>query len=140
MSGLDAVDAVQKIDRRTPIIVMTAHGTRDTALEAVRRGAYDYFTKPFRLDELEMIVRRALEKKRLLAEVERLREQLAGSGRRGRIVGSSRAHAGGAAADRSGRPDRFDGADTRRERHRQGADRRGDPRELEPARRSRSSS
>jgi len=89
MNGLDAVDAVQKLDRRTPIIVMTAHGTRDTALDAVRRGAYDYFTKPFRLDEMEIIVRRALEKKRLIAEVERLREQLASGSRRGRIVGGS---------------------------------------------------
>jgi len=91
MSGLDAVDEIQKIDRRTPIIVMTAHGTRDTALEAVRRGAYDYFTKPFRLDEMEIVIRRALEKRRLTGEVERLREQLATNGRRGRIVGSSRA-------------------------------------------------
>ena len=91
MSGLDAVDEIQKVDRRTPIIVMTAHGTRDTALEAVRRGAYDYFTKPFRLDEMEIVIRRALEKRRLLTEVEQLREQLAVSGRHGRIVGSSRA-------------------------------------------------
>ncbi len=91
MSGLDAVDEIQKLDRRTPIIVMTAHGTRDTALEAVRRGAYDYFTKPFRLDEMEIVIRRALEKKRLIVEVERLREQIASSGRRGRIVGSSAA-------------------------------------------------
>ncbi|HXH25787.1 MAG TPA: sigma-54 dependent transcriptional regulator [Vicinamibacterales bacterium] len=91
MNGLDAVDAIQRIDRRTPIIVMTAHGTRDTALEAVRRGAYDYFTKPFRLDEMEIIVRRALERRRLLAEVERLRAQLASGGRRGRLIGSSRA-------------------------------------------------
>jgi two-component system response regulator AtoC len=76
MSGLDAVDEVQKTDRRTPIIVMTAHGTRDTALEAVRRGAYDYFTKPFRLDEMEIIVRRALEKRRLGAEIERIAREL----------------------------------------------------------------
>jgi two-component system response regulator AtoC len=91
MSGLDAVDEIQKTDRRTPIIVMTAHGTRDTALEAVRRGAYDYFIKPFRLDEMEIIVRRALEKRRLGAEIVRLREQLASGARRGRIIGSSRA-------------------------------------------------
>jgi two-component system response regulator AtoC len=91
MSGLDAVDAIQKLDRRTPIIVMTAHGTRETALDAVRRGAYDYFTKPFRLDEMEIIVRRALEKARLIGEVERLREQLSSRGRRGRIVGNSAA-------------------------------------------------
>jgi two-component system response regulator AtoC len=91
MSGLDAVEAIQKIDRRTPIIIMTAHGTRETALDAVRRGAYDYFTKPFRLDEMEIIVRRALEKARLLSEVEQLREQLFSGGCRGRIVGDSAA-------------------------------------------------
>ena len=60
MSGLEAVDEIQKLERRTPIIVMTAHGTRDSALDAVRRGAYDYFTKPFSLDEMEIVVRRAL--------------------------------------------------------------------------------
>jgi two-component system response regulator AtoC len=91
MSGLDAVDEIQKIARRTPIIIMTAHGTRDTALDAVRRGAYDYFTKPFRLEEMEVVVRRALEKTGLLAEVERLRAQLASARRRGRLVGSGRA-------------------------------------------------
>jgi two-component system response regulator AtoC len=91
ISGLDAVDEIQKADRRTPIIIMTAHGTRDSALDAVRRGAYDYFTKPFSLDELEIIVRRALEKKRLLAELDRLSQELAANRRRGRLVGTSRA-------------------------------------------------
>jgi two-component system response regulator AtoC len=91
MSGLDAVHEIQKVDYRTPIIIMTAHGTRDTALDAVRRGAYDYFTKPFRLDEMEIVVRRALEKKQMVSELEQLRQQLAASVRRGRIVGSSRA-------------------------------------------------
>jgi two-component system, NtrC family, response regulator AtoC len=91
MNGLDAVNEIQKVDHRTPIIIMTAHGTRDTALEAVRRGAYDYFTKPFSLDEMEIIVRRALEKKRMVGELEQLRHQLAAASRRGRIVGTSRA-------------------------------------------------
>ncbi|HLG53941.1 MAG TPA: sigma-54 dependent transcriptional regulator [Vicinamibacterales bacterium] len=91
LNGLEAVDEIQKVDRRTPIIVMTAHGTRDSALDAVRRGAYDYFTKPFSLDEMEIVVRRALEKKRLLAELERLSAQLASGRRRGRLVGASRA-------------------------------------------------
>jgi two-component system, NtrC family, response regulator AtoC len=91
MNGLDAVNEIQKVDYRTPIIIMTAHGTRETALEAVRRGAYDYFTKPFSLDEMEIIVRRALEKKRMVGELEQLRHQLAAASRRGRIVGSSRA-------------------------------------------------
>jgi two-component system, NtrC family, response regulator AtoC len=91
ISGLDAVDEIQKADHRTPIIIMTAHGSRDSALDAVRRGAYDYFTKPFSLDELEIIVRRALEKKRLLGELERLSQELAANRRRGRLVGASRA-------------------------------------------------
>ena len=91
MSGLDAVEAIQQLDCRTPIIVMTAHGTRDSALDAVRRGAYDYFTKPFSLDEMEIVVRRALEKKRLQAELDRLSAQLASGRRRGRLLGSSRA-------------------------------------------------
>ena len=80
MNGLDAVRAMQALDHRTPIIVMTAHSTRDTAAEAVGRGAYDYCRKPFRIDDLERIVRRALEKRRLVAELEQLREQLAAGG------------------------------------------------------------
>jgi two-component system, NtrC family, response regulator AtoC len=90
MSGLVAVESVLKIDPHIPIIVMTAHGSRDGAIEAIRRGAYDYFTKPFRLEEMEIVIRRALEKRRLLTEIERLRSELAG-GPRGRMVGSSRA-------------------------------------------------
>ena len=113
ISGLDAVDEIQKADRRTPIIIMTAHGTRDSALDAVRRGAYDYFTKPFSLDELEIIVRRALEKKRLLAELDRLSQELAGQSparpARWREPRDGRRRA----AHRSRRPHRFDGADSR---------------------------
>ena len=92
MSGLVAVEAILRLDPHIPIIVMTAHGSRDGALEAVRRGAYDYFTKPFRLEEMEIVIRRALEKRRLLQEIDRLRSELA-SGARGRMVGSSRAMA-----------------------------------------------
>ena len=76
MSGLDAVEEILKIDPRVPIIMMTAHGTRDTAIEAIRRGAYDYFTKPFRLEEMEIVIRRALDKRKLYFEIERLREEL----------------------------------------------------------------
>jgi two-component system response regulator AtoC len=90
MSGLVAVESVLRIDPHIPIIVMTAHGSRDGAIEAIRRGAYDYFTKPFRLEEMEIVIRRALEKRRLLAEIDRLRSELA-SGARGRMVGTSRA-------------------------------------------------
>jgi two-component system response regulator AtoC len=90
MSGLVAVEEVLKIDPHIPIIIMTAHASRDGAIEAIRRGAYDYFTKPFRLEEMEIVIRRALEKRRLMHEIERLRTELSG-GARGRMVGSSRA-------------------------------------------------
>ncbi|MEX2270834.1 MAG: sigma-54 dependent transcriptional regulator [Vicinamibacterales bacterium] len=90
-SGLWLVGEILQIDQRLPIIMMTAHGTRDTAIEAMRAGAYDYFTKPFRLDELEIVVRRALEKRRLMDEIEQLRERLSGAHRRGRLIGSSEA-------------------------------------------------
>ena len=88
MSGLEAVEEILKIDPRMPIIMMTAHGTRDNAIEAIRRGAYDYFTKPFRLEEMEIVIRRALEKRRFYFEIERLREELAGAP--GRTAGRTR--------------------------------------------------
>ena len=89
MSGLQALDEIAGIDPKIPIIIMTAHGTRDTALDAIRRGAYDYFTKPFRTDEIEMVIRRALEKRQLLGEIEQLRTQLSATRGRGRMIGSS---------------------------------------------------
>lgn len=93
MSGLDAVGEILKIDPGVPIIMMTAHGTRDTAIDAIRRGAYDYFTKPFRLEEMEIVIRRALEKKKLNSEIERLREELATSPGHGWVASGSPAMA-----------------------------------------------
>jgi two-component system response regulator AtoC len=93
MSGLDAVGEVLKIDPGVPIIIMTAHGTRDTAIDAIRRGAYDYFTKPFRLEEMEIVIRRALEKRKLNFEIERLREELATTPGHGWATSGSRAMA-----------------------------------------------
>ena len=78
MLGLEALDEILKIDRSTPIIIMTAHGTQETAVDAMRRGAYDYVIKPFRIEEMEIVIRRALEKRRLLAEIDRLRAELSG--------------------------------------------------------------
>ena len=51
-----------------PVVVITAHGTIDTAVEAMRRGAYDFVTKPVNLDRLEMLVRRALRERAMQAE------------------------------------------------------------------------
>jgi two-component system nitrogen regulation response regulator GlnG len=65
MSGLDALSAIREIDQRLPVVVITAHGTTDTAIEATKRGAFDYLLKPFDLPTLRGVVNRALEASRL---------------------------------------------------------------------------
>jgi two-component system nitrogen regulation response regulator GlnG len=65
MSGLDALSAIRKIDQRLPVVIITAHGTTDIAIEATKRGAFDYLLKPFDLPTLRSVVSRALEASRL---------------------------------------------------------------------------
>jgi DNA-binding NtrC family response regulator len=76
-----------------PAIVITAFGTSDTTIEAIRLGAYDFVTKPFDLDEISLTARRALEHSSLSAELMQLRTQVGcnGTSTSGRLIGSSRA-------------------------------------------------
>jgi DNA-binding NtrC family response regulator len=64
-SGLDAFNEIHQFDPRLPVIIMTAHGTTDTAIEAMKRGAFEYLLKPFDLRHLRNVVTRALEVSRL---------------------------------------------------------------------------
>ena len=90
MSGLEAIGRIRSLRDQGEIIVMTAHGSRETALEAVRHGAHDYFTKPFNLAELEIVIRRALEVNRLRKEVQHLRQHMKGDNKvLNRIIGES---------------------------------------------------
>ena len=75
-SGMDLVTLVKQRTARTEVIVMTAHGGIETAIEAMKRGAYDFVTKPFGTSELRALVHKALEKRAIVAENERLRAQL----------------------------------------------------------------
>jgi two-component system response regulator PilR (NtrC family) len=75
-NGMDLVTLVRQRTHRTEVIVMTAHGGIETAIEAMRRGAYDFVTKPFATSELRALVQKALEKRDIVAENERLRAQL----------------------------------------------------------------
>ena len=75
-SGLDLLSLVKQRTVRTEVIVMTAHGGIETAIEAMKRGAYDFVTKPFATSELRALVHKALEKRAIVAENERLRAQL----------------------------------------------------------------
>ena len=77
MSGVDLLKHVRDISPDTEVILMTAYGTIERAVEAMREGAYDFVTKPFRRAEIERVVTRALEKQALLAENKSLKAQLA---------------------------------------------------------------
>ncbi|MHB8418928.1 MAG: sigma-54-dependent transcriptional regulator [Myxococcales bacterium] len=75
-SGLSVLEAVKKQEAGCEVIIMTAFSTVETAVQAMKAGAYDYVQKPFNLDELQLIVDRALERRRLLAENARLKTEL----------------------------------------------------------------
>jgi len=70
MNGLDALEKIQNGQARIPVIIMTAQATMQNAIEAIRRGAYDYITKPFDLEEVNVLVQKALDIRRLSLEVE----------------------------------------------------------------------
>ncbi len=73
MGGLELLEEIRKIDEQLPVIFMTAFGTVETAVAAMKRGAFDYITKPFSGDELTLSVERALEHAKLLKENQILR-------------------------------------------------------------------
>jgi len=79
MPGLDGLTALERLREMRPdacVVVMTAHGTMDTAIQAMQRGAYDYLAKPFDLDEVLLLAERALAAGRLTQEVARLKTGL----------------------------------------------------------------
>ena len=86
-SGLDVLQAAKDQNSLLPVILMTAHGTIETAVKAVRNGAHDFLTKPFDPDHLLLLIQRALEKQRLIAENLLLREEVATQLGLPRIIG-----------------------------------------------------
>ncbi len=76
MNGLDLVRAAQGASPETTIIVMSAYGSHDLAIEAMKAGAYDYLGKPFRPDEVLLVLRKAEERERLRRENVRLRQEV----------------------------------------------------------------
>jgi two-component system, NtrC family, response regulator GlrR len=75
-SGIDVLEKLLRIHPELPVIIATAHATIDTAVEATKKGAYDYITKPFDTPDLLHRLEKALEMRRLREEVEGLRDQL----------------------------------------------------------------
>ena len=87
MSGLELIGAIAARDPALPVILLTAHGSEKVAVAAVKAGAYDYLTKPFDIDEIAIVIERALEARRLRVDNRRLAIERS-LGRR--IVGESR--------------------------------------------------
>jgi DNA-binding NtrC family response regulator len=93
MNGLDVMKALRESDDQVPVVVMTAYPEVRTAIACLKAGAYDYINKPFELDDLRELVRRALETRRLKREVERLRISAPQAGPIEGMIGGSPAFA-----------------------------------------------
>jgi two-component system NtrC family response regulator len=90
-TGVELVDAVRGANPEIPLVVMTAYGTVSSAVDAMKRGAADYLSKPVDLDELEVLVARTLERRALVSENRELRDQVES---RYRLTGLETASAG----------------------------------------------
>ena len=76
MSGLDFLRAVKRLNAALPVVVMTAYGTVESAVDAMKAGANDYVLKPFSIEEIKLIIRKELDVRRLREENRSLREAL----------------------------------------------------------------
>src|SRR5512139_3388417 len=90
MSGVDGMEVLHNYRKKSPetiVIMMTAFGSIETAIGAIKEGAYDYVSKPFKLDEIKLTIRRALEQKRLTEENLLYRQELISKYKLENIVG-----------------------------------------------------
>ncbi len=88
-SGVRLLKEIKKYDPNIVVVMMTAYGSIDTAVEAMKLGAYDYIQKPFRMSDIRRLIQRALETRMLLVENAKLRQQVSGRLLSKNIVGFS---------------------------------------------------
>ncbi len=91
MSGMDFLKEIKKHNQEVIVVIMTAYGTLESAVSAIKEGAYDYIAKPFSTDELIIKLQRALYYKNTTAEVNRLRREIQSEFEFGNIIGKSEA-------------------------------------------------
>jgi two-component system response regulator PilR (NtrC family) len=90
-TGMEVLDAVRSRSADTQILMVTAYATTEQAVQAMRKGAYDYVQKPFRNHELLATLEKALEKRAIVAENQTLREQIKAGWSEGQLIGKSAA-------------------------------------------------
>ena len=89
-TGIEVLDEIRRQDDELPVIMITAYGTIEGAVAATKQGAFYYFTKPFKNDEVLAVLRNAIERRRLVRENRELRDRLrAGAHRFDEIIGGS---------------------------------------------------
>ncbi|UCB48045.1 MAG: sigma-54-dependent Fis family transcriptional regulator, partial [Deltaproteobacteria bacterium] len=91
VSGLEALNEIKAFNPAIPVIIMTAYSSIETAVEALKNGAYDYLTKPLDFDELRLIMERAMDHRNLREENRLLRESLGTHFDRQNLIGRSSA-------------------------------------------------
>ncbi len=91
MSGIDLLKEIKRYNQEIIVVIMTAYGTLESAVSAIKEGAYDYIAKPFSTDELIIKLQRALQHKSTTAEVNRLREEIQAEFEFDNIIGNSEA-------------------------------------------------
>lgn len=89
LNGVEVLKTAREINPRLSLIMITAHGTIKTAVDAMKLGAFDYITKPFDMDEIKLVVKNALERSQLLVENTQLKQELKSRYRFDEIVGNS---------------------------------------------------
>ena len=89
MNGMEVLAKIRQRDSHLPVIIITAYGTIESAVEAMKQGAFDYITKPFNRDELRLTLERAFTMRRLEKENVELRAEVKGRYRFDSLVGSS---------------------------------------------------
>jgi len=90
MNGMELLEEAKSIKPDLPVIIMTAYGTIELAVEAMKKHAYDYITKPFQNEQLKLTVKKALENYRLIKENRLLNEALSDRFKYGNIIGKSK--------------------------------------------------
>ena len=90
INGMQVLEEINQMERPPMIVIVTAYGSEKVAVEAMKKGAYDYISKPYEIDELRLIAQHAFEKLALEDENARLRSEIDRLGSRGAIVGESR--------------------------------------------------